>query len=68
MNLTQNMNPSNLNHISKIAFLDTEVHTKNKLHTKNIQKKIDYQKSLNINSERPKILKTSILHSQALTI
>ena len=71
MNSTQNTNPLLEYQISKsITFLDTEVYIKNnKLYTKICRrKKTDRQTYLNVNSKRPKPLKSSILYIQALII
>ena len=54
---------------SSIIFLYTEVYIKNnKLYIKIYKKKADLQIFLNINSEHPKPLKTSIPYSQAFRI
>ena len=54
---------------TRITFLDTEVYIKNnKLYIKIYRKKTGRQTFLNINSEHPKSLKTSISSSQALSI
>ena len=72
MNSTQNTNPLLEYQIPKtsITFLDTEVYVKNnKLYTKICRrKKTDRQTYLNVNSKRPKPLKSSILYIQALII
>ena len=71
MNSTQNTNPLLEYQISKsITFLDTEVYIKNnKLYTKICRrKKADRQTYLNVNSKRPKPLKSSNLYIQALII
>ena len=53
----------------RISFLDSVIYIKNnKLHTKIFKKKTDHQTFLNINSEHPKSLKSSIPYSQALRI
>ena len=53
----------------KISFLDTEIYIKNnKLHTKIFRKKTDHQTFLNINSEHPKLLKSSVPYTQTLRI
>ena len=71
MNSTQNTNPLLEYQISKsITFLDTEVYIKNnKLYTKICRrKKTDRQTYLDVNSKRPKPLKSSTLYIQALII
>ena len=72
MNSAQNTNPLLEYQISKtsITFLDTEVYIKNnKLYTKICRRKeTDRQTYLNVNSERPKPLKSSNPYIQALII
>ena len=52
-----------------ISFLDTEIYIKNnKLVTKIFRKKADCQSFLNINSEYPKLLKSSVPYSQTLRV
>ena len=56
---------------TSITFLDTEVYTKiitNYIQKYTEKKKTDCQTFLNIYSEHPKSLKTSILYEQALSI
>ena len=74
MNLTKNMNPLNLttryqkNELcSYILYLDSWIvcTMKNRLYTKKYRKKNSYT-FLNIISEHPKSLKSSIPHRQAL--
>ena len=54
---------------TSITFLDTEVYIKNnKLNTNIYRKQTDRRTLLNINSEHPKPLKTSVPYRQALRI
>ena len=54
---------------TSVIFLDTEIYIKeNKLYTIIYRKKTNCQTFLNINSEHPKFLKTSIPYSQVLRI